>query len=220
MKMMIKWMIPIFCMVFLFAGAVSAATMYVTDILKLPLRSGPSTEHKILALKESGEKLEVLEASDEWSLVRAQDGKEGYVSTRYLLSEPISRDKLAQLQQIHQELTTRVASLAEENKRLKSENQVLGADLSVNEKDFIQLQSEFKALEKDSAGFLELKSKYDKAATELVEKTQRLEVLEEELAGIELSQYIKWFLAGAGVLFVGFIVGFSTKRQRRRSSLL
>ncbi len=58
-----------------------AESMYVTDRLKLTLRSGPSTEHKILAVVESGQKVEMLEPGEDWSMVRNANGKEGYVLT-------------------------------------------------------------------------------------------------------------------------------------------
>jgi hypothetical protein len=35
-----------------------------------------------------------------------------------------------------------------------------------------------------------------------------------------MNYAIKWFLAGSAVLIVGFLIGFSTKRQRRRPSLV
>ena len=65
-----------------------------------------------------------------------------------------------------------------------------------------------------------LKEKYKTASGQLSEQTKRAEALDEELRSIEINQYIKWFLAGSGVLVVGFIVGFSARRQRRRPSLL
>ena len=53
-----------------------------------------------------------------------------------------------------------------------------------------------------------------------IDRTKKLAKLEDQLSNIQLYHYIKWFLAGSGVLLVGFIIGFSAKRQRRRPSLL
>ena len=72
----------------------------------------------------------------------------------------------------------------------------------------------------EAAGFLTLKSKYEAAASQLAEQTARVQKLEEQLTQMEMSAYIKWFLAGSGVLVVGFLIGFSTKRQRRRPTLV
>ena len=55
---------------------------------------------------------------------------------------------------------------------------------------------------------------------QLAQQTKRAETLDKELSGVEKNQYIKWFLAGSGVLLVGFLVGFAAKRGRRRPSLL
>ena len=71
-----------------------AESLYVTDQLKLTLRSGPSTEHKILAVVESGQKVEMLEPGEDWSKVRTANGKEGYVLARYLMPSNLSNRSL------------------------------------------------------------------------------------------------------------------------------
>lgn len=203
-----------------FATFGSAESIYVTDVLKLTLRSGPSTEHKILSVIESGQQLEILDRGPEWTLVRLPNDKEGYVLTRYLSTTPTAGIRLQQLQEKHKSLMQQTASLLEENARFKSENNQLSSSLGSNEKTLEQVRAEYEKLKADSAQFLTLKSKYDKAAAQLEEQTKRADTLEEQLNRFEMNQYIKWFLAGSGVLLVGFIIGFSARRQRRRPSLL
>ena len=197
-----------------------AESMYVTDQLKLTLRSGPSTEHKILAVVESGQKVEMLEPGDDWSLVRNANGKEGYVLTRYLKSEPTHNVRLEQLQSKHKALMQQSATLLEENTRFRSENKKLKSTLDKNEKALKKLRLDYDKLKAGSAEYIELKEKYKTASGQLAEQTKRADTLDEELRAVEINQYIKWFLAGSGVLLVGFIVGFSARRQRRRPSLL
>jgi SH3 domain protein len=108
-----------------FSDFSNAETMYVTDVLKLTLRSGPSTEHKILAVVESGREVDMLESGEEWSRVRLENGKEGYVLTRYLVSEPPHRVRLEQLQKKHNALMEQASTLLEENKRFSEENNEL-----------------------------------------------------------------------------------------------
>ena len=112
------------------------------------------------------------------------------------------------------------SALLEENAKLKRERQKLGAQFAETEKALKKISSDFESLKADSAEFLKLKTKYDVAAAELADKTKKLQTLEEQLSSFQLYHYIKWFLAGSGVLLVGFIIGFSAKRQRRRPSLL
>ena len=204
----------------LLTGNVFAESMYVTDSLKLTLRSGPSTEYKILAVIDSGQQVEVVERGDEWSIVRLPDGKEGHVLTRYLTTDPPSSVALERLRIKHDNLTKQSGSLIEDNNKFKSENEQLKAQLSASEAALEKLKSDYESLRKTSAGALDLKAKYETASQQLTSQTQQVTQLEDQLAKIELNQYIKWFLAGSGVLLLGFIIGFSTRRQRRRSSLL
>ena len=54
-------------------------------------------------------------------------------------------------------------------------------------------------------------------AAELAERQQRSPTLEAQPAEILTLTNLYWFLGGAGVLLVGFLTGFSVKRQRRWS---
>ena len=197
-----------------------AESMYVTDQLKLTLRSGPSTGHKVLAVVESGQKVEILEPGEDWSLVRNAKGKEGYVLTRYLMAEPTHNVRLEKLQRKHKALTQQAATLLEENTRFRSENKKLKSALDKNEKTLQKLRLDYDKLKAGSAEYLELKEKSKTVSRQLAEQTKRADTLDEELRSVETNQYIKWFLAGSGVLLMGFIVGFSARRQRRRPSLL
>ena len=197
-----------------------AESLYVTDQLKLTLRSGPSTEHKILAVVESGQKVEMLEPGEDWSMVRTANGKEGYVLTRYLMPDPTHNVRLERLQTKHKALMQQTATLLEENTRFRSESKALKSSFDGNEKVLKKLRIDYDKLKAGSAEYIELKGKYMTASAQLAEQTKRADALDKELRAIEINQYIKWFLAGSGVLLVGFIVGFSARRQRRRSSLL
>jgi SH3 domain protein len=203
-----------------YSVSVYAETMYVRDVLRLPIRTGQSTEYKIIAVIESGVKVEILQAQDEWTQVRLPNEKEGWVQSRYLTAEPTSKIKLEKLEAKHRNLTTYAASLNEENASLKREKRELGADLAESQKALNQISKDFESLKADSAEFLKLRAKHTSTAAQLDEKTQKLEALEEELSKHQLYNAIKWFLAGSGVLLLGFIIGFSAKRQRRRPSLL
>ena len=220
MKLPRFWIFFVIIFLFLFSGIVYAESMYVKDILRLPLRTGNSTEYKIIAVIESGLQVELLQTQEDWTQVRLPSGKEGWVQSRYLSAQPTSKIKLEQLEIRHKNLTAQAATLLEENTKLKREKRKLNAELADNQTALNKISKDFDSLKADSAEFLNLKTKYDATAVELDEKTKKLAILEEELSKLELYNYIKWFLAGSGVLLVGFIVGFSAKRQRRRPSLL
>ena len=203
----------------LFSTAVYAETMYVSDVLKLTLRTGPSTENKILAVIVSGQSMEVVEFGQEWSQVQLPNGKEGWVLSRYLTPGETNNVKLDRLQAKHKNLMAQSAALLEENNRLQAENKKLETGFKTNQKQADKARSDYETLKTEAAEFLSVKSKYKKAVSQLAEQTAKADKFEQQLSKLEMSTYIKWFLAGSGVLVVGFLIGFSTKRQRRRPAL-
>ena len=83
-----------------------------------------------------------------------------------------------------------------------------------------ELKKKYETLKSKSPELVKFQADYQRAVAELGKQTKRAEKLEEELSKLETRQHIRWFISGAAVLFVGFLIGFSAKRQRRRSSLL
>jgi SH3 domain protein len=207
----------------LFSTAVQAETMYVDDIIKITVRTGPGINHKIVAMIKSGERVEVLkpeEPETDWSLVRITNGKEGWVLSRFLTPKEPDGLVLGRYKKKHSVLKNQAVSLIEENNVYKKENKKLNSELKTNREMSDKIKSSYETLKKESAEFLELKSNYGKTSSKLIEQTKKAKKMEEELTSLLLHQNIKWFLSGAGVLLLGFVIGFSTKRQRRRSSLL
>jgi len=204
----------------LFSTVVQAETMYVGDNIKITVRTGSGIDHKIVAMIRSGERVEMLKPEEEWSLVRITNGTEGWVLSRFLTSKEPDKLVLERLKKKHGVLTNQAVSLIEENKVYKKENKKLNSKLKTNKEISNKIKSSYETLEKESAGFLELKSNYEKILSKLTEQTKKAEKSEEELTKLLLHQNIKWFLSGAGVLLLGFLIGFSAKRQRRRPSLL
>ena len=69
----------------------TAATMYVTDVLRLSLRSAPGVGNNTVAVVKSGQILEVLETQEQWSHVRLPDGREGWVLSPKAVCLALSR---------------------------------------------------------------------------------------------------------------------------------
>ena len=204
----------------IFTAAGMAETKYVSDNIPLSFRSGPSFENKILKYLKPGQLLELLQAGEMWSKVRLSDGREGWVLNRYLSDYPASRDVLERLRVKHQKLTEHADQLSDGNEKLTDENRKLKAAVSDHEKALETLRKDYQTLQSESAEFITLKKKHDETASSLQERNNRLATLEEQVASMELNYTIKWFLAGSGVLVLGIIIGFISRRPRRRSSLL
>ena len=219
MKRKIGWMLVIGMCLLAGAAIAWAETVYVSDMIKLTVRSGPGNEHKSIALTESGQQLELIKSGEEWSLVRLANGAEGYVLARYLTTVPPGRFQFLQLQEKIKALTAQAAGLAEESKRLKAENEKLAAAVSGSQAQTESLRSEYETFKQEASDFVGLKARTDAQAAELEQKNKQIAALEAQSDDVYRTTYLYWFLAGAGVLFAGFLTGYSVKRQRWKSSL-
>ena len=208
------------CLILLSTAVLAETKHYINDSMKITMRTGPATDRKIIALLNVGQEVEILKAEDDWTMVRLLNGKEGWVISRFITDQTPDSILLEALNQNHSALQAKAASLMEENKTLKDENNKLGHDLNTTEKKEKDLSKDYETLKRESKQFLDLQAKYKESTSKLAEQTQKAEKYEDELTKLLWNKNIKWFLSGAGVLILGFIIGFSTKRQRRHSSLL
>ncbi|HSO61725.1 MAG TPA: TIGR04211 family SH3 domain-containing protein [Desulfobacterales bacterium] len=219
MKRKIGWMLAIGTCLLAVAVIAWAETVYVSDVIKLAVRSGPGNEHKLIAVTESGQQVDLIKSGEEWSLVRLANGAEGYVLSRYLTTVPPGRFQYLQLQDKIKALTAQAVGLAEENSRLKSENEKLAAAVSGGQNQIGSLRSEYETFKQEASDLVSLKTKTETLAAELEQKNKQLAALETQPDDVYRTTYLYWFLAGAAVLFAGFLTGYSVKRQRWRSSL-
>ena len=219
MKHITKFIVFIGFFLIVFYNAAHAETMYVSDILKLTVRTGKGQDYKIISVIQSGQTVDVLQPEDKWALVRLNDGKEGWVLTRYLTSKITNNVKLQWLQKKHKTLTVQAAALLEENTKLKREKKEIDSSLEKADKSVEELNKSYNTLKTESADYIKLKSKFQKTASQLAEYAEKSGRLEKELTKLEFRQTIRWLLTGAGVLLLGFLMGFSSRSQRRRPTL-
>jgi len=196
-----------------------AESVFVSDDLKLPVRTGKGLDFKIIAILSSGDSAEVLSAEGDWSQVRLPNGKEGWVQSRFLVSAPPAVVRVERLEKRNQALTAQLAELTEEAKKLKKDNGLLQTELAKNQKSLNEVSQSFQTLRTESADFVKLKTDHEETAAELANVSKQAAALQAEVARLERRSTLWWFLAGAGVFLLGFLIGFSAKRQRRKSSL-
>ncbi len=209
MTLMITWL------VFQTATA-AAAGMYVGDVVNISMRTAPGFNQDVIQMITSGQEIEVIEKTKEWYLIRLPDGKEGWVLGRYITTEKPNVLILKKLEEEHQKILAKENLLQQQIDKLKSENSQLLVERENFKKQSIEMKKAYDALKEDSAAFLELQSKYESSVAEINEQIQKNNSLGEQLA----QRNILFFVIGAGVLLFGFFIGFSTNKNRRRSSLL
>ena len=205
---------------FLFCSISQAETLYISDFLRITMRTGPGIDHKIIEMIKSGQTVTVLEQGPEWTKILLPTGKEGWVLNRFLTPKPPSGLLLKKLEEKHAELSLQITTLIDENKRLRNENQRLDAELKTSSRNLKKVTDSYQKLKSGSAEYLDVKSRYEMMVVQLDQQKKRAQDIEKELESIRFHKNIRWFLSGAVVLIIGFLIGFSARHQRRRSSLL
>jgi SH3 domain protein len=64
MKRKIGWMLAVGMCLLAIAASARAETVYVSDVIKLTVRSGPGNEHKAVAVAESGQQLALIKPGE------------------------------------------------------------------------------------------------------------------------------------------------------------
>ena len=203
MKMM-KFLASICLLSMVCTGPLAAKDIYVTGITKITMRTGPGVDHKIVAMLTSGSKLETIEYQQDWSHVKTQDDKTGWVLSRFLTEEVPKTLLVKQLQAENGRLETALEQTEEKKQVLAEKNAFL-----------VDIEKKYKKLEQESADFLKLSDSYKAFAQESQDQKDQILTLEKNMNNEEKL----WFLSGAGVFIVGLIIGLST-RKKKRSSLL
>jgi SH3 domain protein len=224
MKQMAFILISALIVLICFASAGRADEMYVGDVKTLNVRTGGSTRHKVIASLLPGDKVEMISSSNGWSKIRTSDGKEGWVTSRFLTRPKPASDDLENppIQMETQPAQAEMTAL--ENNQLKEENISLTTQLNETairlqntEAALETLKTDYETLKTEAADYLSNKENYDQIAAQLEKKDSEIRSLKEKLDDPYVSKAIKWALTGAGILLAGFFLGART--HRKRSSL-
>ena len=195
---------------------VFAETRYVTDQFEITLRSGPSTSNNIVSMLKSGESVEVIEqdAETKYSLVETGRGKTGYVLTRFLDTYASGRDRFANLQVTTNKLKATIDDLKQElsqYKTVKTEDNniitTLKSSLSTTEKEL----NDLKAATHDTMLIIQQNDSLKSRINELETDKQQLS---EENAQYKDSTAMDWFIRGASVSLIAFLLGIIVTRIR------
>ena len=191
---------------------------YVSDELIITMRTGQGSQYQILKTLPSGTRLEILETDDEtgYSKVRIPDGKEGWVLNRFLTVEPIAREKLAAAQGKMQRLVEQNNALKEELANLKNNNTDLEAERNALLNQQEKAKSELDRLNQVAAQPLQLDKQNRELKQQNVSLEKELQLIQQENQVLKDRSQREWFIAGAGVLLGGLLLGLILPKIRWR----
>ncbi len=203
--------------------AAAKTVRYVSDELKIPLRSGASNQHRIIKFLTSGTAVTVLETSDDdkFTQVELSNGKTGWVQTDDLMNIPSGRarlvaanNKLAKYKQENSNLKKNIAELKAEIRQLKNEKSAL-----LNERT--NLSNSLDDLKITAANPLALSKKNKQLKKELEKVRAHESMLEKDNQQLRSNVAQEWFIIGGGVAIGSLILGLIITRinwRRKRNS--
>ncbi len=199
----------------------SAQSAWVSDQFEVMLRTGPSTSNAIERMLPSGAALEVVERDEEtgYSRVRTRAGTEGWVLTRYLMSEPSAREQLATLTQRLTNANQEGSSLSSQLLAVQGEHDQAKRRITTLENEKRLLEQELAEIKRTAANVLSINNQNKELRDQLSNAEIETATLQQQNRALRSQTTRYWFMAGALVLVVGMILGIWLPRIRwqRRS---
>jgi len=196
--------------------AAIAETVWVSDVFEVTLRTGPTTNNAIQMMVESGTSLEVLErdADAGYTQVRTNGGTEGWVLSRYLMSEASARE---QLETLTRQLTSANAEGSSRESQLgaiRGEYESASRRIAELERSEASLQEELAEIRRTAANTLAIDSQNKNLQQQLTDTEIQVSVLEQANDALSGQTTRNWFITGALVLFGGVLLGLILPRMK------
>ena len=226
-RMILQWLVAIvWVLVTIFPWATGSWAAigdvnYISDVLSVPLRSGPSNAHRIIHRGlPSGTRLTIMTIDEEagFTQVRTDNGTEGWVRSQYLVAVPIARARLETAQRRLQKIQ---AELDKERKARTS----LDSEFKTAQGKNRSLNNRTEAMEKELAEIKRISANSINQHSRNVELTNQNERLHNEVADLsetvrDLEENVQreGLLIGGGLVLLGLLLGVMIKARPRQTS--
>ena len=196
-------------------------TRYISDKLKIYARAGAGTEFKLIAPLITGDPVTLLgEKKEDWVYIGYGKNRQGWIQERFLTAIEPSAKRLAKakakVEQLEQSTKAKIISLTETNKEYRKGNTGLLREVKELRNKLQTVEKKYKTLHEESASFLELQAEHKSLLAENQLRQEREATILAECELLKTAYRIKWFLAGGGVLLIGFLIGIILQAFRHR----
>jgi SH3 domain protein len=212
--------------------SVFAETRYVSDKLIISVRDGPNQDDNVLGYIRTGTAVDVLEEKEHYLRIKTEDGLEGWVQTKYVISEEPNGRIIENLRNEINDLNKKIKFSKNEQGSLSDKLRVtkqiyevrigeLEQEVNINQKNTAKAKNELIELKKNYKKLLSNSENTDELIRKLKKSKKLDSKLKTEINNIKKdsqnslkSSIIRPFLAGAGVFIVGFILGGLARRKK------
>jgi SH3 domain protein len=198
-------------------------TLYVSDELSIPMRTGASSKHRIVYFPKSGTPLTVKKTSDDgnYVFVSSPGGKEGWVEKQYLMGQASARDRIVAIEKKLEKARTQVKELKQQLGELQATNKEQDTQLKQSQREIKSMESSMEKLKRISANPVALANENKTLEAQLSKLTASNTMLAEENAQLADESTRDWFILGAAVSLGSLLFGLLITRinwKRKRHS--
>ena len=213
-------------------------TGYVSDMLLLTFREGPGNDFTVMKTLPSNTQLTVLSEEEKYMKVQLKSGDVGWVQKQFIMFSPPKSIQIDKLTRTNMALEKKIISMTTQIKELKTSmasspkkrsqptKNLDKAIAELNQKnknlslELKKTKDQYNQLVSQSGNVHQLITENKSLVSENKKFAHDMALLKEENSDRFQTAMIKWFLAGVGVLLVGWLIGQSISSRRRRGNTL
>lgn len=207
-------------------GALKVAegkTMHVRDQIFVPFRTGPTNQYRIIRFLPTGAQLETRRPDDEaiekfgkdaledW-IYGTHNNDEGWVQAQYMVSQPPAKMRIGNVEAELESAEEEIATLEQELANTEADKQELTEQLTQARQRITELEEKLQTAN-EGYQLVQANEKLKERVRVLIDRAEELEERNQKLTERAKRD---WFLAGAGVLVGGLLLGLLLPHLRPR----
>jgi len=191
---------------------------YINDFHIAFVREGRDESQPVVEAVSSGSEVEVISVNNKYTKIKTAAGNVGWILNRDLRDDPVASTQLLQAQK-------KIALL--ESKLEQKEQELAAVNQGHNDlrKRFEGMETKLHRLESDNRNVRDLASDPLKLAqlnkdlaTQSHELEDKMRVLKMKMEELKDDTENRWFLTGAGVVFMSLLIGLMMPKFNSRKS--
>ncbi len=186
-----------------------AETAWLTDMLWVNVRTGPTDSNRILKTVKSGTRMEILEKPEgsKFYRIRTENGLEGWIPSRYLSATATGQIQANNLEAEKQQLQQQMTTLNDKYKALLADKGDVTGELDSLRSSNADLSKELNRIKAVSDNALNLDGQYRDLSEQHASVKNELDVMRAENNLLKESNESTMLYVGGFLILVGIILG-------------
>jgi SH3 domain protein len=191
---------------------------FVDDRLIAYVRAGQDESQKVVETVNSGSELIILQSNEKYSKVQTKSGKTGWLLNRFIRDDPAAEQKLLLSQKQIALLESRLEQKDQELATVNKGHNDLRKRFEDLEAKLRRIEAENRHVKGLAADPLKLARQNQTLELERSQLESELRMLRGKLDNLADEAENRWFLTGAGVVFMSLLIGLMMPRFKQRKS--